>query len=268
LNDHQRLCVKITMIALSVWLITACGRGNANEPAAASPAATPTDAAVTAPEAAAPGTVGEGEAVDTEIPVITLEAADAFPSADTPMPAATLPLNTESTVTALEVAETTACDIESDLDLAGYPDLEGKMGCAEGPATFDPVAINEFGDSPETDRFMLWFSNDRLIYVLLPDGTWSIYDDTWDESQPEFLCNPFGGEPASPPLPRRGFGKLWCESMELQATLGPVPREERLCQHAVLQTFQTGKMLACFEDATIRYFRLHDDQTWSLDVQR
>jgi hypothetical protein len=49
--------------------------------------------------------------------------------------------------------------------------------------------------------------------------------------------------------------------------LGAVPREERLCQYAVLQRFQSGRLLACFEDATIRYFRILDNGTWDLQMQ-
>jgi hypothetical protein len=131
----------------------------------------------------------------------------------------------------------------------------------------EPIAINEFGPGPEFDRFMLWFSHESQIYVLLPDGTWRIYVDTWRESDPTFTCNPLGGRPTSPPLPRRGFGKLWCTVTELQEVMGTVMKEERLCQHAVLQRFARGRFLACFEDATVRYFRLLDDGSWDVLVQ-
>ena len=62
----------------------------------------------------------------------------------------------------------------------------------------------------------------------------------------------------------RGFGKLWCTVDGLQDTLGTIEREERLCQHTVVQRFERGALLACFEDATIRYFRLLDDGSWDL----
>jgi hypothetical protein len=161
------------------------------------------------------------------------------------------------------------CEIEATLDLVGYPNLEQTMGCATEPAIFDPIAINEFGDPDQpTDRFMLWFSNETTIYVLLPDGTYQTHEDTWDEAtDPTYPCNPMGGEEDSPPLPRRGFGKLWCSSPELQQILGTVPREERLCQYSVMQSFQSGRLLACFEDATIRYFRILDDGTWDVQMQ-
>lgn len=154
------------------------------------------------------------------------------------------------------------CTQEADIALANYPDLQALMGCALGPAIFDPVAINEFGPGPDFDRFMLWFSHEGKIYVLRPDKAWQAYPDTWTEDQPTFACNPLDSEATSPPLPRRGFGKLWCEHQELQTMMGTITKEERLCQHTVLQPFQNGRLLACYEDATIRYFRVMDDQSW------
>ena len=160
------------------------------------------------------------------------------------------------------------CSTDSDMDLAGYPDLYTRMGCAVGASSYEPVAINEFGGGPDYDRFMLWFSSEGLIYVLFPEQTWQSYRDTWDESQPELSCNPLNQPPTSPPLPRRGFGKLWCSVETLQQQLGLTDREERLCQHAVVQTFERGRVLACFEDATIRYFSLFNDGSWQLMIVR
>lgn len=168
----------------------------------------------------------------------------------------------------LEVEEETNCLIESDLDLIGYPNLEEKMGCPVEPALKEPVGINEFGEAQPPDRFMLWFSHESAIYVLLPDGTYTIHEDTWvEEEDPTYPCNPTDGEADSPPLPRRGFGKLWCNNPQIQATMGFVPREERLCQHSVLQQFENGRLLACFEDATIRYFRLLENGAWDVRFQ-
>jgi hypothetical protein len=226
----------------------------------------PTPAAPTATPAQATGEqatpAGSPTAAQTAPATLTgtVAAAPAVTSTET---AAT------SEVTAqLQVDEGTGCAIESDLDLVGYPNLEEQMGCPVEAARYDDIGINEFGDLPPYDRFMLWFSHEKQIYVLLPDGTYQTYADTWEEDKdPTFSCNPLGGEADSPPLPRRGFGKLWCSDPQLQQVMGTVPREERLCQHAVLQRFEKGRLLACFEDATIRYFRILDDGAWDVQVQ-
>lgn len=196
--------------------------------------------------------------------VSVLSTATPVALINSPILTATQTLTQTDVITAAEAAgqEQIACTEEVDIALASYPDLQQLMGCALGAAIFDPIAINEFGDGPEFDRFMLWFSHELQIYVLRPDKSWQAYADTWTEDQPTFACNPLGGEATSPPLPRRGFGKLWCEDSELQAVLGTVAREERLCQHTVLQPFQQGRLLACYEDATIRYIRIMDDGAW------
>ncbi|MEZ4861038.1 MAG: hypothetical protein R3C14_07025 [Caldilineaceae bacterium] len=161
-----------------------------------------------------------------------------------------------------------SCTMPIDIALASYPNLLMLMGCPLGPATFDPVALNEFGPGPDFDRFMLWFEAEIQIYVLFDDGHWQVYPDTWTEDQVTFLCNPYGGEPTSPPLPRRGFGKLWCTDAAVQAAMGEVAREERLCQHTVVQPFERGRLIACYEDATIRYFHIMNDGSWGQMLTR
>ncbi len=181
---------------------------------------------------------------------------------------ATAPSAATQPITPAVNANTAACPQEPDLDVAGYPDLKAKMGCALEAAKFDPVGINEFGPGPNFDRFMLWLSNELKIYVLLPDKHWQAYDDTWHEGDATFTCNPLQGEPKSPPLPRRGFNKIWCTVPKLPETMGTIVVEERQCQHSVMQRFARGRLLACYEDATIRYIRLLDDGTWDTELTR
>jgi hypothetical protein len=178
------------------------------------------------------------------------------------------PPNGTAVLTPLEVDDSaTDCEIEPNLDLAGYLDIELRLGCGVALAKFDPVAINEFGEGPDYDRFMLWFGSEGNIYVLMPDGSYEVYPDEWQEGDPTYSCNPLEGEPDSPPLPRRGFGKIWCEQPHVQESMGLIEREERLCQHAVDQPFEAGRLLACFEDASVRYFRLLSDGTWDVTLQ-
>lgn len=238
---QRRSLIVVAVVALMV-AVAGCGGGETP---------TPTPTATPAPTSAPAST-------DVALEEETLPA-----SVDTP--AAPVGVLATPTVTVLTVDENEGgCSMEYDMDLAGYPDLYLRMGCPLDESTYDPVAINEFGGGPDYDRFMLWFSSEQQIYVLFPEQTWQSYRDTWDESQPELSCNPLNAPPTSPPLPRRGFGKLWCSVDTLQQQLGLTDREERLCQHAVVQTFERGRMLACFEDATIRYFSLLNDGTWQL----
>lgn len=159
------------------------------------------------------------------------------------------------------------CAIEPNSDLLGYANIVERLGCPLSEGSYGAVAINEFGSGPDYDRFMLWFEDDKQIYVLQPQGAWLAYTDTWQEGEPEIACNPDDeDEPTSPPLPRRGFGKLWCTVQGVRETMGEIDREERLCQHAVVQRFEKGRLLACFEDATIRYFRVLDSGAWDMEM--
>ena len=261
------------LLLLTCLLLAACwGDETPAEVDAAAPvSALPTTAAAASDPTVATEPAAAVAADTSTVPVPEETAtADATPVAATEITTTTVPEPSPTpTFLPLEVEDSTDCEIESNLDLVGYPSLEQRMGCATESATFDPIAINEFGPADEpANRFMLWFGNEQNIYVLLPDGTYLTYEDTWDEAtEPTYPCNPLGGEEESPPLPRRGFGKLWCSSPELQEILGTVPREERLCQYAVLQRFERGRLLACFEDATIRYFRILDNGRWDLQVQ-
>jgi hypothetical protein len=244
----------LLLALLLALLIAACGGDEATPAPAAAPTESPTAAQAEAAATASDATTAPQPTVATQ------------PTTAPPTPA---PSNGSTTVLSpLEVEQGTECDIESHLDLAGYPNLEEAMGCPVEDGSLDPIAINEFGTTEEGapyDRFMLWFSSDKLIYVLFPDSTYRTFEDTWTESEPNFTCNPLAGTtPSSPPLPRRGFGKVWCNEPGLQEALGTIPREERLCQHSVLQRFANGRLLACFEDATVRYFRLRDDGTWDM----
>ena len=243
-------------------LLAACGGEEATP--------TPTQTATSLPQATATLTAESTPVDDTVMIEVTLEP--------TPMESAAETLanttNSENTANAEVAIETTPvveeglqCAVESDLDLAGYPELESMMGCATGAARTDPVGFNEFGPGPDYKRFMLWLSWEMQIYVLFPEGTVQVYPDTWTNDMPEFACNPTPRDPASPPLPRRGFGKVWCENADVRDRMGLIAVEERLCQHAVTQEFEQGRVVACFEDATIRYYRLLNDNTWQAVLQ-
>lgn len=256
LTELRRTALVLALVITAV-IVAACGRSEAAEP-------TPTPAPTAAVAAATPSPPPPGD--DTAMIQVTLEPTPAVG------PAAmganeTIP-NADAVTSAPVVIEASPdCVLESDLDLAGYSGLEAVMGCAVTPARTEPVGFNEFGPGPEYAGFMLWISWEGQIYALLSDGNWQVFADTWTDEQPTFSCNPLGGEPSSPPLPRRGFGKVWCEHADVRDDLGTIEVEERLCQHTVTQEFERGRLIACFEDATIRYYQLFNDGTWAAVLQ-
>ncbi|MEQ8676086.1 MAG: hypothetical protein RLP44_31800 [Aggregatilineales bacterium] len=75
------------------------------------------------------------------------------------------------------------------------------------------------------------FENGRLFYLQPSDeiwvlengadntgGTWSVYDDNWEEGQPEF--DPNIEPPEGLYQPERGFGKLWRENTQVGDAVG------------------------------------------------
>jgi hypothetical protein len=255
MKRHACKATWVTIGCATALFVAGCGGSPEPTPIAT---ATPAPAAVAT---AAPPTPAPLEQIPTSQPT----EANATAASDSTPPT---PPGTEMSVSEPAVVEEGDCAVQYDLDLAGYADLLAKMGCALEEANYNDVGINEFGTGPDYNRFMLWFSDELQIYVLFPDQTWQAYLDNWSEGQPELSCNPLSVPPTSPPLPRRGFGKLWCTVDGLKDKMGTIDREERLCQHTVVQRFEKGRLLACFEDATIRYFRLLDDGKWDMVMVR
>lgn len=255
----QRTFLHILSVAATMLLITACW-GDA-------PAATPTPQPTIAAQTVAAPTLAP---TVTPAPTPTAVAQSVVTNVVASAVTTDLPISSTQPLTDTQptVAARANCSQEADLDVAGYPALKTQMGCALEAANFDPVGINEFGPGPNFDRFMLWFSNELKIYVLLPNKHWQAYDDTWHEGDPTFTCNPLKDKAKSPPLPRRGFNKIWCTVPNLQETMGTIVVEERQCQHSVVQHFERGRLLACYENATIRYIRLLDDGTWDTLLTR
>ncbi|MBK8050548.1 MAG: hypothetical protein IPK16_27655 [Anaerolineales bacterium] len=179
-HQHKVHTAVFLMVILMAFLLAGCG-GEAEPTPTPAPTLAPTPTSTPAPIEPIPTA-----ALSTVTPANGSDVASAL-------------VTTNTAVSVPDVIENDgACSVEYDLDLAGYPDLLQKMGCALGEASNDEVGIDEFGKGPDYDRFMLWFSEDKQIYVLFPDQSWQAYNDTWAEDQPEFACNPLNVPP--PPL--------------------------------------------------------------------
>lgn len=268
IHTARRTTILVCLLAAALLLLAACGGDEEPTP---TPEPSPTPVAALPTDAPADTPTVPPVAAETEISPTQAATAQAAPAVTvTQEVTATQPVTPTTAITSSTPATVATeggmgCPVQANADFGGYADPEQRLGCALADASFDPVGVQEFGAAPDYDRFMLWFGAENQIYVLFPDRTWLAYSDTWEEGEPEIFCNPTGGPSSSPPLPRRGFGKLWCTVESVQQQMGTSDREERLCQHAVAQRFEQGRLLACFEDATIRYFRLLNDGTWDLE---
>ena len=93
-------------------------------------------------------------------------------------------------------------------------------GCPWPGPTATPVVISTGGAyQPFENGWMFWREDIRQIYVVYPSG-WSNYLDTWQEGQDDYSCPETGAPSQSPPTPKRGFGKLWCQFGGPNAAIG------------------------------------------------
>ncbi len=88
-----------------------------------------------------------------------------------------------------------------------------EWSCPDGPA----ITANAAEQAFENGR-MLWTEHDLSIYVLLNDGTYHAYDDTWTAAEPD--RDPAIIPPADRYQPVRGFGKVWRTQPDMRDQLG------------------------------------------------
>ena len=95
-----------------------------------------------------------------------------------------------------------------------------RWDCPDGPAIISDAAEQTF----ENGR-MLWTGHDQRIYVLLNDGTYRAYDDTWTAADPD--RDPTLDPPVERYQPLRGFGKVWRTQSDVRDQLGWALAPER-----------------------------------------
>lgn len=129
-----------------------------------------------------------------------------------------------------------------------------RLGCAMSPAIETVAAVQPFEVG-----LMLWRSDERMIYVLIYDGTWRSYADTWDDSLPDH--DPDIEPPINYFQPVRGFGKVWREQLGgTQARIGWATAEEQGF-NTLIQSFTNGIL---FNDGLLHMetYVLYSDGTW------
>ncbi len=94
------------------------------------------------------------------------------------------------------------------------PEADREMwDCPDGPPVSSSAAEQVF----ENGR-MIWTQHDQHIYVLLNDGTYRTYDDTWTAAEPD--RDPALIPPEGRYQPLRGFGKVWRTQSGVRTQLG------------------------------------------------
>jgi hypothetical protein len=172
----------------------------------------------------------------------TIRQATATQAIATSMPTATLG------GTAV-VACTTGPDYFAEYWLARI----NQLGC--------PLAANSGGLKITQQSFehgwMFGREDTLTIYVFYSDHKFETFPDTWARGQDEYSC-PDISVSQTPPTPRQGFGKIWCQSETLRRNLGLAIDAEQAI-NATLQIFENGVIFQVKKDI----FLLDEgDQTW------
>lgn len=108
---------------------------------------------------------------------------------------------------------------------------------------------------------MLWRQDTRQIYAVYDDGLWQVFQDTWQEGQPEYSCPDASTPSRTPPTPRRGLGRAWCTQPGVRDKLGRALQDENGNTRPV-QDFQQGTMLSIIERDVPVYALLSPTQRW------
>ncbi|GAB4570925.1 MAG: hypothetical protein Kow0077_06290 [Anaerolineae bacterium] len=115
---------------------------------------------------------------------------------------------------------------------AANPATDTPSGEAGGPISVTgtpafPTPVNtqiQVAEQVFENGRMFWLQPTKEIWVMVNDpgtterGTWMIFDDTFEEGEPEI--DPELTPPADTIQPVRGFGKLWRENEQVRELLG------------------------------------------------
>ncbi len=117
--------------------------------------------------------------------------------------------------------------------VTGQPITPAPSGTATPTPSIAPTPLPPNYPTPTTAQLnvaeqvfeggrMLWIQPTHQIWVLVVTatgrGAWTVYDDTFEEGEPEF--DPAIVAPAERYQPMRGFGKLWRENPAVRQALG------------------------------------------------
>ena len=133
-----------------------------------------------------------------------------------------------------------------------WKQYQGQLGCAINTAHTSWIAQEHFEHGQ-----MFWRKDNDRIVVLYDNGTWALYQDIWNEGDPEYSC-PNIAPTQCPPTPRRGFGKIWCTYSAVRQGLGWATDYEQGF-HGTVQDFAQGTI---FRTDTGEMYLLLGDDTW------
>ena len=133
-----------------------------------------------------------------------------------------------------------------------WQSAQAKLGCAKGDARDIWMAEEMF------QKGRMYWRKDNELYVMAVynGGSWGNYLGDWKEGDPDFSC----GTPASPPTPKRGFGRAWCKYPEIRNGVGDATTEE-FGYNSTIQDFARGMI---FRASTGKALVLYSGDGWEM----
>ncbi|MFN8496937.1 MAG: hypothetical protein U0641_03710 [Anaerolineae bacterium] len=136
-----------------------------------------------------------------------------------------------------------------------FEGLEAAIGCPIGTPQNVVTAVEEFERG-----FMFYRQDNGLIYALYNDGTAQVFQDSWRDGDAEYSC-PDVSQSKTPPTPRRGIGKVWCNESGVRDKLGLAKGDEQGYSRPI-QQFERGFMFATGDPPTVPWVVYNDSQRW------
>ena len=161
-------------------------------------------------------------------------------TATTTRPTAVKPTATATSTPRPSPTSTPSCPAVNGPFATVWSTIQGEIGCSTGNAI--PGSIVE--ESFEGGK-MFWREpvDEAQALVLFDSGTWRIFQHSpFVEGSPDFSCPDTDTPSQCPPTPKRGFGMMWCDILEIRNGLGNATDCERGYQGA-MQDFEHGFML-------------------------
>ncbi len=184
---------------------------------------------------------------------VTPESTSTLPPTHTHAPSASPTFKPSATVQpTLKARATLVSCVYQGSFTAVWQQVAGQLGCPSGDEYSLLMAFEEFERGQ-----MLWKQDNLTIYVLVAGGSWRSFRDTYQASDGEYAC-PDRAPSQTPPTPRRGFGRVWCDQEWVRNSLGNALADERGYTD-VLQGFERGFI---FRSDLGTVYILYSDGRW------
>jgi hypothetical protein len=118
-----------------------------------------------------------------------------------------------------------------------WSEYKAQLGCNRSAAQEGTITTEVFQGG-----YLAWVKSEDLIYVIKNDGSWSVHPNGWTSGEETLPCE----AARSNGYPTMGFGKLWCNDVTVNSSLGTPLYKEEPDNYAEQQIFESGQIFRTF----------------------